>query len=82
MAPRHRRQRVTAEELARYLFGDPLDPQDVGIVGRLTTAVERNTRAVGRLLALAWALLLVFVAALLTVAGDAVLRLAERGHLP
>jgi hypothetical protein len=78
MPPRSRgRPPVTAEELARYLFGDPLDPKDVGIIGRLMEQVERNTKVVGRLLGLAWAVLIVFIAAVLTLAGDAVLRLAE-----
>lgn len=69
---------VTAEELARYLFGDPLDPRDVGIVGRLMAQVDANTRQVGRLLRLAWAVLIVFIAAILTIAGDAIIRLSER----
>ena len=72
---------LTAPELARYLFGDPINPDDVGLIGRLGTQLEATNQRVDRLLRLAWAIFLTLVVALLTLATDLILRVASVGRL-
>lgn len=72
MDPQPRRRRAgqwSEQELQRYLFGDPQVRDDVGVIGRLTKAVEDLGQRVSRLMWLGWALLLTLLAALLALVG-------------
>ena len=81
IAPRTRApHELTAPELARYLFGDPLDPKDAGLIGRLQNTIETSNKRVDRLLRLAWAIMLLMVAACVTLITDLLVRLG--GRLP
>lgn len=58
-----RNRRLSTEELSDHLFGDPRIPEDHGIIGRLERKVETLTKV-------AWSILIMLVAELLTVLGD------------
>lgn len=54
---------ITATQLAYYLFGNPLDPKDLGVIGRLEARVDRLTKL--------WvALLFAILAAVLALIGN------------
>lgn len=59
---------ITAQQLAYVLFGNPINPQDKGIIGRMQDQVRQ-------LVALAWAFLLTFIAATLAFAFDLILHI-------
>lgn len=71
---------LTAPELARYLFGDPLDDRDEGLIGRLSKQLELANKRVDLLIRLAWAIITLLFGALLTLAVDLTIRLG--GKLP
>lgn len=54
---------LTPSQIVYYLFGNPLDPRDLGIIGRMEQRVDRVTR-------LAWAILLLLLTAMLTLLAD------------
>ena len=67
-------QPLTAEQLAWYLFGNPFDPSDAGVIGRILLHQEKINKQISALLRLGWAVLIVFVAALITVVLDMLTR--------
>lgn len=75
---------LTAEDLARYLFGDQMDPNDTGLIGRMIKDVQdlrtdMNTQVkivrqqVRGVLLLGWAILLALIAALLSFLANVLL---------
>jgi hypothetical protein len=56
---------VTVEQLTYVLFGNPINPQDKGVIGTMQDQVKQLVR-------LAWALLLTFIGAMLTAGADLV----------
>jgi len=54
---------VTTRQLAYVLFGNPINPQDKGIIGTMQDQVRQLVR-------LAWALLIAFIAAMFTAGAD------------
>lgn len=70
---------LTAEDLARYLFGDQMDPNDTGLIGRLMEDMKNlrvtTQRQVRGVLMLGWAILVVLIAALLSLVGNLLLHL-------
>jgi hypothetical protein len=59
---------VTVEDLAYVLFGNPIDPSDIGIVGRQNARMEQLVRWVR-------ALTLSFFAALMALVGNLIVAL-------
>ena len=54
---------ITARQLTYVLFGNPINPQDKGIIGSMEDQVRQLVR-------LAWALLIAFLAAMFTATAD------------
>lgn len=65
---------VTVEDLVRYLFGEPLDPRDLGLLGRLSRRIERMER-------LLWSIFLVLFTASLALIAN-LITVLHQGHFP
>jgi len=73
MPPSVPRQQITAEQLAYYLFGNPMNPQDKGIIGQMQDQVKQLVR-------LGWAMLFTFTAAFLAAVGALIVDLLTQHH--
>lgn len=60
----------STEELWWYLFGDPRNPTDRGMLGRLEDQLVELSSRMGRLTRMGWAILLLLLGALLTAAAN------------
>lgn len=61
---------ITALDLAWVLFGNPINPQDKGLIGAMQDQVKATQRQVATLIKLAWAILLLFLAATLSLTAN------------
>ncbi len=61
---------MTAEDLARYLFGDQMDPNDTGLIGRIIREQEALRAQLRGMLRLGWAILIVLLTSTLAFIGN------------
>lgn len=60
----------TAGQLAYYLFGNPMDPKDVGMIGRLDNRAATLEKRVNTLIKIGYAIMLLFIAAVFGLLAD------------
>lgn len=61
----------TVKDIAYYLFGNPVDPRDTGLIGRMQASIDRLSN-------IGTALLLTFIAAILAFAAEIVVQLVTK----
>ena len=64
----------TTPELAHYLFGNPWDRKDNGIIGRLNEEIHQLRVSVRNVMRMAWAILLIMLTATLALVVDVLSR--------
>lgn len=87
LQPEQEGREPTAGQLARYLFGNPFDPRDPGLIGRLMrqhdelaeqvkesnetlrAEMQATNRRFARLMTMGWAVIVLLIAAMLSMIG-------------
>jgi hypothetical protein len=96
--PEQEGKEPTAGQLARYLFGNPFDPRDSGLIGRLMRQhddlaeqvkqsnetlreeMRATNRRFGRLMGMGWAVILLLIAAMLSMIGTLIYQIIVAHH--
>lgn len=75
-------QNISAEDLAKHLFGNPFDPDDKGLIGEIRSEVQEVNNRLSSVLKLGWALFTVFLTATSAFVVDLLVRVTGGIHLP